>query len=86
MITEATDRIIRNRLTLAPDFCEITPKGAIRNCPPPMDAVKDLLAMPPLDWAFPPLQGLIEAPALRADGTIITVPGYDKQSQLYYAK
>ena len=86
VIVEATDRVIRNRLTLAADFYEITPKGAVRNSPPPMDAVKDLLAMPPLGWGFPPLQGVIEAPALREDGTIITVPGYDEQSHLYYAK
>ena len=86
VIVEATDRVIRNRLTLAANFYEITPKETTRNCPPPMDAVKDILAMPPLDLGFPALQGVIEAPALRDDGTIITVPGYDRVSQLYYAK
>ena len=51
-----------------------------------MDMVKDLLAMPPTEWGFPALQGIIEAPALREDGTIITTPGYDEQSRLFYAQ
>jgi hypothetical protein len=85
IIIEATDRVIRNRLTLAADFYEII-KGGSRDCPPPMDAVQDLLAMPPLDWGFPQLQGIVEAPALREDGSIITVPGYDEQSRLFYAQ
>lgn len=85
IITEATDRIIRNRLTRAADFYEITMAG-FKNCPPPMDMVKDILAMPPMEWEFPALQGIIEAPAFREDGTIITVPGYDAQSGLYYAQ
>jgi hypothetical protein len=41
--------------------------------------------LPPLEWGFPALQGIIEAPALREDGTIITTPGYDEQSRLFYA-
>jgi hypothetical protein len=85
IITEATDRILRNRLTRAADYYEITMDGAT-NCPPPMDMVKDILAMPPMEWELPALQGVIEAPALREDGTIITVPGYDEQSRLFYAQ
>ena len=36
-------------------------------------------------WPFPPLDGLIEAPALRADGTILDMPGYDSLTRLYLA-
>lgn len=85
IITDATDRIIRNRLTRAADFYEITMEG-FRKCSPPMDMVKDILATPPMEWEFPVLQGIIEAPAFREDGTIITAPGYDEQSGLYYAQ
>jgi hypothetical protein len=85
IITDATDRIIRNRLTRAADFYEITTEG-FRKCSPPMDMVKDILATPPMEWEFPVLQGIIEAPAFREDGTIITAPGYDEQSSLYYAQ
>jgi len=84
IIAEATDRVIRNRLTRSADYYEIGAEG-FRNCPPPMDVVRDLLALPPLEWGFPALQGIIEAPALREDGTIITEPGYDEQSHLFYA-
>jgi hypothetical protein len=84
VITDVSDRILRNRLTRAADFYEIGLDG-VRNCAPPLDVVKDILAMPPMDWGFPPLQSVIESPALREDGTLITVPGYDGQSRLYYA-
>ena len=84
IIAEATDRVIRNRLTRSADYYEIGAEG-FRNCPPPMDVVRDLLALPPMEWGFPALQGIIEAPALREDGTIITEPGYDEQSHLFYA-
>jgi hypothetical protein len=47
--------------------------------------VKDLLALPPLEWGFPALQGIIEAPALRTNGTVIAEPGYDEHSRLFYA-
>jgi hypothetical protein len=50
-----------------------------------MDVVKDILAIPPIEWEFPPLQGIIESPALREDGTLITSPGYDRASRLFYA-
>jgi hypothetical protein len=79
-----SDGILRNQLTRSADFCEIGRKD-VRNCAPPMDVVKDILAMPPAEWAFPPLQGIIESPALREDGTLITLPGYDGASRLYYA-
>ena len=84
VITEVSDRILRNRLTRSADFYEVGQED-IRNCAPPMDVVKDILAIPPIEWAFPPLQGIIESPALREDGTLIMLPGYDGASRLYYA-
>lgn len=36
------------------------------------------------EWAFPPLEGVVETPTLRADGTIIDEPGYDPASGLLY--
>jgi hypothetical protein len=86
IIADVNDRMLRNRLTRAADFYEVSKKEGFTNCPPPMDVVKDILAMPPIEWGFPALQGIIEAPALREDGTIITEPGYDAQSRLFYAQ
>jgi putative DNA primase/helicase len=36
------------------------------------------------EWPFPPLEGVIEAPALRLDGSILNEPGYDTASGLLY--
>jgi hypothetical protein len=84
VITDVSDPVLRNRLTRSADFYEIGREG-IRNCAPPMDMVRDILAMPPVEWEFPPLQSIIESPALREDGTLITQPGYDARSRLFYA-
>ena len=34
------------------------------------------------DWKFPELQGVLTTPTLRPDGTILSQPGYDPQTQL----
>ena len=83
VITDVSDRILRNRLTRSADFYEVRTK--IQNCAPPIDVVKDILAMSPIEWHFPRLHSIIESPALREDGTLITLPGYDEPSRLYYA-
>ncbi len=36
------------------------------------------------EWSFRPLRGVIEAPTLRPDGTLLTEPGYDSRTGLYY--
>jgi putative DNA primase/helicase len=50
------------------------------NCPHEVASV--LLARN--EWGFPPLTGLIEAPTLRPDGSLLDVPGYDRETGLYY--
>ncbi|GMV70291.1 MAG: hypothetical protein DYG93_13125 [Leptolyngbya sp. PLA2] len=35
-------------------------------------------------WRFPVLRGVVTAPTLRADGSILQTPGYDAASQLIY--
>lgn len=83
-LCEAHDYVLRNHLTRAADFYAITSEGA-KNIAPPMDVVKDLQATPPQQWQLPLLRGVVEAPVLRADGTILLTPGYDKASGLFYA-
>jgi primase-polymerase (primpol)-like protein len=34
---------------------------------------------------FPPLEAIVEIPAIRSDGTILEHPGYDPATRLYYA-
>lgn len=51
----------------------------------PIDAPKEvaqgLLALAG-EWRFPPLRGVIEAPTLRADGSLLAKPGYDPETGL----
>jgi len=84
VIHDVSDPILRNRMTRSANYFETIRHGT-RRCAPPLDAVKDILAMPPLEWEFPRLVGLIEAPALREDGSLITLAGYDTASGLFYA-
>ena len=49
---------------------------------PHIKAVKALMARG--QWQFPPLEGLIYAPTLRPDGSILDKPGYDKETGLIF--
>lgn len=50
----------------------------------PIDTVRDVMSLPEESWQFPYLTGLTQIPILRKNGTISSVPGYDKDSSLYY--
>ena len=53
-------------------------------CNVPLQVVKDLLALP--SWeGIPPLIDVTETPILRSDGTILTTPGYDGETGLFYS-
>lgn len=49
---------------------------------PPIEVVRDIMALG--RWPFPALVGIIEAPTLRQDGHLLTAPGYDPDTRLYY--
>jgi hypothetical protein len=49
---------------------------------PPQDVVKDVMTVP--EHRFPPLLAITPNPVMRADGTILSIPGYDVESRLYY--
>lgn len=65
------------------NFVRITGKSGPVPISPPLDVVRDALNCPD-EWQFPPLLGITEAPVLRPDGSILTKPGYDAMSKLYY--
>ena len=73
----------RGELDRACNFVRLGREGDTAPVPPPLDVVRDGLTRPG-DWRFPPLLGIIEAPALRPDGTILDTPGYDSATRLYY--
>ena len=47
----------------------------------PRNIAEGYLARP--DWRLPPLSGVLSAPTLRRDGSLLTTPGYDKATGLY---
>lgn len=57
---------------------------------PPLNIVRDFMSLP--DWDFmglpyrklPALLNITEVPILRRDGSLLTEPGYDQGSRLYY--
>ncbi len=82
---ELNEHALRGQLARAADFYKLSPKGQTWNVSPPMDLVRDVLSRPPTEWKFPGLAGIIEAPALRPNGSIIEADGYDCLTGLYYA-
>ena len=73
---------LSNRLARVADFVRII-DGQERHIPPPDSVTVDLLALGA--WPFPPLEAVVEVPTLRADGTILSKPGYDPQAGMIYA-
>ena len=82
LIEALTENSLRHRLTEIADFFKET-KNDARPVAPPLDVVRDILAW--TEWPFPPLRGIISAPALRQDGTVILTPGYDAETRVFYA-
>ena len=52
-------------------------------CPPPRDAARILMARAGF-WKLPRVSGVITTPTLRYDGSILSEPGYDPQTQLFH--
>ncbi len=51
-------------------------------CLPPKLFVQTLLGR--TSWPFPPLEGIIHSPTLRPDGSLLSTPGYDADTGLYF--
>lgn len=58
-------------------------RGRVEDADPPLKVVKDILSLP--SWPdIPPLSCIIASPVVRADGSVITEPGYDTLTSMYY--
>lgn len=82
LIEQVGESALRGVLARAASFVRVTKQGE-SDVAPPLETVRDVQARP--SWTFPALDGVIEAPALRADGTVIDRAGYDPSSRLFYA-
>jgi len=85
VIQEVSESALRGRMARSGFYFKLDRDGERIECAPPLDVVKDLLALPPAEWKFPPLEALAEAPFLRPDGTICDGPGYDPITRLFSA-
>lgn len=82
IIDNVTEAVLTSHLARAADWARVGEHGH-RHIKPPEAVVTDLLALG--RWPFPPLEAVVEVPTLRPDGSILTMPGYDPQTALYYA-
>jgi hypothetical protein len=77
-----SEAALRGKLARAANFVRINEKGESHAISPPLDVTRDIESLG--EWDFPPLAGITEAPVLRRDGTVLTQPGYDVATSLYY--
>jgi len=83
-IEPSLDIILRRRLTQVADVVRESGDGERRwHVFPSRSVLLDVLAMDA--WPFPPLEGIVETPILRPDGTILATPGYDPTTRLIYS-
>lgn len=88
-IQDVSEHCLRGALCRAANFArtEVRGRGEGKTAidvivHPPMEVVRDILALG--EWEVPPLEGIIESPVIRPDGTVLTAPGYDAATRLYY--
>lgn len=84
MIAEHTGPSMRGVLARVASYYTMTERGLI-HCNPPSEVVSDILSLKPEQLDLPRLLGIIDAPGLRLDGSIISKPGYDPETGLYYS-
>ena len=85
VIAEVSEAALRGRMARSGFYYKLNKDQERIECVPPLDVVRDILALSPAEWKFPPLEALIETPFLRPDGTICRSPGYDASTCLFYA-
>jgi len=84
-ICDVDEQKLRLFLAHAADFYQLSRRHARSEVPPPIEAIRAVLAESPIRWRHPPLEALVEAPTLRPDGTVLAKPGYDPSSRLFLA-
>jgi len=88
-ISDASEAFLRGRMTRSADFRRLVhdknrnPQYPATN--PPIDVVRDVLALAPTNWRFPALESVTESPLLRPDGSVLSMPGYDSMTRVFYA-
>jgi len=74
-------RDVRLWLSQAADFVRRGARGDL-SVSPPLEVAEGVLSLSA--WSFPPLEAVVTAPVVRDDLTLLTEPGYDSATRLYY--
>jgi hypothetical protein len=79
-----TELHLRRRLSLVADVVHATGvhNEQVWHVFPSLTLMRDVLAMDV--WPFPPVEGIVETPIIRLDGSLLTTPGYDALTRLIY--
>ena len=88
IILSVTDIHLRGEMTRAANFHKLTKRAEefVRtSVSPPIDCARDILSRPVIELRFPLLEAITEAPFIRPDGGIVSRPGYDPTTRIYYA-
>lgn len=81
-VEDVTDYGLLTEMSRAAIFREPNRDGTMRKCKPGINLAKGILAHP--GWEFPVLKGLVSAPVVRPDGSLLLEPGYDAATGLFY--
>jgi len=91
-VAVATEAFVRGELAREAAYVVLTEKHGEVEVHPPLEVVRDILARDPnvelVALGEPPLpflEGIVETPIIRPDGTILATPGYDPATGLFYA-
>lgn len=88
VIRPVLDHPVRWALGEAADFVNVvTDRGGtvVRPAIPPMAVARNILSSARLSTWFPPLLGITGSPVVCLDGRLVTAPGYDRGTGLYYS-
>lgn len=82
-IETLTESACRGFIERAASYVRVNDRGETIPLPaPPLDIVRDYMSLP--NRNLPALLNVTEIPVLRSDGSVVTAPGYDEVSRLYY--
>jgi hypothetical protein len=82
VVENVDEHLLLQFMTKAADFIKMDAKQNPKVAAPPMNLATHVLAAKS-NWKFRPLKGVITAPTLRADGSLLDEAGYDRKSDLY---
>jgi hypothetical protein len=82
IIHEMRDHALQHHICKAAKVVRVTADGEFKPCSVPINFIRQMCEVG--NFKFPVLHGVIHCPTLRADGSLLTQPGYDRATGLIY--